>query len=180
MPMRSSIIADGRVANKGSRDEILPAAAAARQTDTLPAAAKEANLTMNSYDLIMDLVGKVSDIRRPAGSRRLQYPGGRRRSARQNSENIEIITKTDKPGIDIMVKPGTKGETVYIPAVHHPWRCGRPGLQRLLYRGRRRCHHCSGLRRTQLRRRGDSQHNGIHRFFLAKNSKVLYLEKHYR
>ena len=38
-------------------------------------------------------------------------------TARQNSENIEIITKTDKPGIDIMVKPGTKGETVYIPAV---------------------------------------------------------------
>lgn len=34
---------------------------------------------MNSYDLIMDLVGKVSDISDPAGSRRLQYPGGRLR-----------------------------------------------------------------------------------------------------
>lgn len=63
---------------------------------------------MNSYDLIMDLVGKVSDISDLPGSRRLQYPGGRLRYSRQNSENIEIITKTDKPGIDIMVKPAPR------------------------------------------------------------------------
>ena len=37
-------------------------------------------------------------------------------AGRQNSQNIEISSKSDKPGIDIRVKPGTKGETVYIPA----------------------------------------------------------------
>lgn len=63
---------------------------------------------MNSYDLIMDLVGKVSDISDlPAvGAYNIRADGCG--TARQNSENIEIITKTDKPGIDIMVKPAPR------------------------------------------------------------------------
>ncbi|MBQ6119661.1 MAG: ABC transporter permease, partial [Clostridia bacterium] len=36
---------------------------------------------------------------------------------RRNTEKVEIVTKTDKPGIDIRVKPGTVGETVYIPVI---------------------------------------------------------------
>ena len=133
---------------------------------------------MNSYDLIMDLVGKVSDISDlPAvGAYNIRADGCG--TARQNSENIEIITKTDKPGIDIMVKPGTKGETVYIPAV-----ITHGGVDDLVYNdfyigedadvtivAGCGVHNCDCE---------DSHHNGIHRFFLAKNSKVLYLEKHY-
>ena len=133
---------------------------------------------MNSYDLIMDLVGKVSDISDlPAvGAYNIRADGCG--TARQNSENIEIITKTDKPGIDIMVKPGTKGETVYIPAV-----ITHGGVDDLVYNdfyigedadvtivAGCSVHNCDCE---------DSHHNGIHRFFLAKNSKVLYLEKHY-
>ena len=131
---------------------------------------------MNSYDLIMDLVGKVSDISDlPAvGAYNIRADGCG--TARQNSENIEIITKTDKPGIDIMVKPGTKGETVYIPAV-----ITHGGVDDLVYNdfyigedadvtivAGCGVHNCDCE---------DSHH--IHRFFLAKNSKVLYLEKHY-
>ena len=130
---------------------------------------------MNSYDLIMDLVGKVSDISDlPAvGAYNIRADGCG--TARQNSENIEIITKTDKPGIDIMVKPGTKGETVYIPAVithgdlvYNDFYIGEDADVTIVAG----CgvHNCDCE---------DSHHNGIHRFFLAKNSKVLYLEKHY-
>ena len=133
---------------------------------------------MNNYDLIMDLVGKVSDISDlPAvGAYNIRADGCG--AARQNSENIEIITKTDKPGIDIMVKPGTKGETVYIPAI-----ITHGGVDDLVYNdfyigedadvtivAGCGVHNCDCE---------DSHHNGIHRFFLAKNSKVLYLEKHY-
>ncbi len=63
---------------------------------------------------------------------------------RHNSAFIEISTKTDVPGIDIHIKPGTKGETVYIPVIV-----------------------------TQ------SEHDGIHSFYLGKNSRVVYTEKHY-
>ena len=133
---------------------------------------------MNSYDLVMDLVNKVSDISDLPlkGAYNIRADGCG--TARQNSENIEIISKTDKPGIDIRIKPGTKGETVYIPAV-----ITHGGVDDLVYNdfyvgedadvvivAGCGVHNCDCE---------DSHHNGIHRFFLAKNSKVLYLEKHY-
>lgn len=37
-------------------------------------------------------------------------------AGRQSSENIQIDSKKDLPGLDIHIKAGTKGETVYIPA----------------------------------------------------------------
>lgn len=98
--------------------------------------------------------------------------------ARQSSENIEIVSKEDKSGIDIIVKPDTKSENVFIPALVS---CG--GVQDLVYNdffigenaditiiagcGVSTGDSCDG-----------SEHNGIHRFFLGKNSKVRYVEKH--
>ena len=171
------VIANGQVANKGSRDEIYPQLLEWGNRSPLRLLQRR-KLQMNNYDLIMDLVGKVSDISDlPAvGTYNIRADGCG--AARQNSENIEIITKTDKPGIDIMVKPGTKGETVYIPAI-----ITHGGVDDLVYNdfyigedadvtivAGCGVHNCDCE---------DSHHNGIHRFFLAKNSKVLYLEKHY-
>ena len=98
--------------------------------------------------------------------------------ARQSTENIEIVGKADKSGIDIIVKPNTKSENVYIPALVS---CG--GVQDLVYNdfyigenaditiiagcGVNTGDSCDG-----------SEHNGIHRFFLKKNSKVRYVEIH--
>lgn len=98
--------------------------------------------------------------------------------ARQSSENIKIVSKEDKSGIDIIVKPNTPSEHVYIPALVS---CG--GITDLVYNdfyigenadvtviagcGVSTGDSCDG-----------SQHNGIHRFFLAKNSHVRYVEKH--
>lgn len=96
---------------------------------------------------------------------------------RKSSENITINPKTDKPGIDIIVKPGTKGETVFIPAcvthtavddlVYNDFYIGE-GADVVIVAG------CGVHNEGEE----DARHNGIHRFFLEPNSSVLYKEKH--
>lgn len=98
-------------------------------------------------------------------------------AGRKSSENVTIEPKTDKPGIVITVKPHTKGETVFIPAcvthsdvddlVYNDFYIGE-GADVIIVAG------CG------VHNDGEEQarHNGIHRFFLAKDSKVLYKEKH--
>ena len=97
---------------------------------------------------------------------------------RQVTENINIVTKTDKPGIDIIVKPNTKFEFVHIPVI-----LTESGLKDVDYNdfligkdanviiiagcGIHNDHH------------KNSQHDGIHRFFLEEGAKVKYIEKHY-
>ena len=98
-------------------------------------------------------------------------------AGRKNSENITIESKTDKPGINIRIKPGTKGETVYIPAcvthsnvddlVYNDFFIGE-GADVTIVAG---CGVHSDGSET-------ARHNGIHRFFLEKGAKVLYKEKH--
>lgn len=98
-------------------------------------------------------------------------------AGRQSTENIQIISKTDKPGIDIRIRPGTKGENVYIPAcvthsdvddlVYNDFYVGEDADVTIIAG----CGvHTDG--------EGEAKHNGIHRFFLGKNSKVRYVEKH--
>ena len=98
-------------------------------------------------------------------------------AGRQSTENISIENKEGAPGIVIRVKPGTKGETVYIPAcVTHA------GVDDLVYND---FYIGEGADVTVqagcgVHSEGEEQarHNGIHRFFLEKNARVLYLEKH--
>ncbi|MDE7193888.1 MAG: SufD family Fe-S cluster assembly protein [Oscillospiraceae bacterium] len=98
-------------------------------------------------------------------------------AGRMSSENIEIIPKTDNPGIDIRVKPFTKGETVFIPAcVTHS------GVEDLVYND---FYIGEGadvivVAGCGVHNDGEEQarHNGIHRFFLEKGARVLYKEKH--
>ena len=98
-------------------------------------------------------------------------------AARQSSENITIESKTDAPGLVIHIKPGTRGETVYIPAcVTHG------GIDDLVYND-----FYVGEDADVIIEAGcgvhsegeeEARHNGIHRFLLAKNAHVLYREKH--
>ena len=97
---------------------------------------------------------------------------------RKVTDNINIITKKDKPGIDIYVKENTKFEFVHIPVI-----ITESGLNDVVYNdfyigknanvviiagcGIHNDHH------------KNSQHDGIHRFFLEKGAKVKYIEKHY-
>ncbi len=97
--------------------------------------------------------------------------------ARASTENIQIISKEDAPGIEIRVAPGTLKEVAYIPAcvthenvddlVYNDFYIGE-GADVKVVAG-------CGIHTTT----GEAaRHNGIHRFFLAKNSHVLYQEKH--
>lgn len=99
-------------------------------------------------------------------------------AARNTTANIDIVTKTDKPGIDIIIKPGTKKESVHIPvvlseaglkeSVYNDFYIGE-GADVVIIAG---CgiHNCGGE---------DSEHDGIHSFHVGKNAHVRYVEKHY-
>lgn len=97
---------------------------------------------------------------------------------RQNSEHVQIVSKTDVQGIDIYVAPDTKEETIYIPVV-----MSQSGIQELVYND---FHIGAGADVTIIAGCGidncgheDSQHDGIHSFFLEKGARVKYVEKHY-
>ena len=96
---------------------------------------------------------------------------------RNTTANIDIITKTDKPGIDVIVKPGTKKESVHIPVilsqemddlVYNTFEIGA-GSDVLIVAG---CGvHNSGSKKAE--------HDGIHEFFVRKGARMKYVEKHY-
>ena len=99
-------------------------------------------------------------------------------AGRNSTANIDIVSKPDGTGIDIHIKPGTKKESVHIPVV-----LSESGLKETVYNdfyigedsdvvivAGCGIHNC-GVQ--------DSQHDGIHRFFVGKNAKVKYVEKHY-
>ena len=97
---------------------------------------------------------------------------------RHSSANIEIATKTDNPGIDITIAPGTKGETVFIPVI-----VTQSGLKDVVYNTFHIGDDCDvtiiagcGIHNSSHQ---DSEHDGIHTFYLGKNSRVKYVEKHY-
>lgn len=98
--------------------------------------------------------------------------------ARQVTANIDITSKTDKPGIDITVKPGTRGESVHIPVV-----LSQTGLKDVVYNDFYIGENADvdivagcGIHNTGCE---TSQHDGIHVFHVGKNAKVRYVERHY-
>lgn len=97
---------------------------------------------------------------------------------RHSSAYVEISTKTDNPGIDITVKPGTKGETVFIPVI-----ITKSGLKDVVYNTFYIGDDCDvdivagcGIHNSS---HAASEHDGIHSFHIGKNSRVKYIEKHY-
>lgn len=130
---------------------------------------------MNNTEL--ELLKIIADMEgTPSGAFNIRANGGL--ADRKVTENIDIRTKTDKPGIDIIVKPGTKGEKVHIPVI-----ISETGLSDLVYNdfiiGENAdveivagcgIHNCGNE---------NSGHDGVHTFFIGKNAKVKYVEKHY-
>lgn len=92
--------------------------------------------------------------------------------------NINIITKTDVSGIDIYIKENTQNEAVHIPVI-----ITESGLKDVVYNDFYVGKNANvtivagcGIHNDE---HADSQHDGIHRFFLEEGAKVLYIEKHY-
>ena len=112
----------------------------------------------------------------PVGAYNIRSNG--RSAARNTTANIDIVTKQDKPGIDIIIKPGTRGESVHIPVI-----ISESGLTETVYNDFFVGEDCDvtivagcGISNCGG---GNSEHDGIHSFFVGKNAKVRYVEKHY-
>lgn len=123
------------------------------------------------------LLEEVADLHGvPAGAFNIRANG--MMAGRQTTANIDIITKDDKSGIDIKIKPGTKNESVHIPVV-----LSQSGLTELVYNDFYIGEDCDVtiVAGCGIHNSGDaaSEHDGIHRFFIGKNAKVRYVEKHY-
>ncbi len=124
-----------------------------------------------------ELLLQVADLHEvPQGAYNLRVNG--ESAGRSVTENIDIVTKTDKSGIDIYIKPGTKKESVHIPVV-----LSQSGLTELVYND---FHIGEGADVTivagcGIHNCGDqkSEHDGIHTFYVGKNARVRYVEKHY-
>ena len=135
------------------------------------------NKDNNIQELDKELLNNITDyesIRKGAYNIRKNGKG----IERKVTDNVNIVTKTDKPGIDIYVKENTKFEFIHIPVI-----ITESGLTDLVYNdfyigknanviivagcGIHNDHH------------KDSQHDGIHRFYLEEGAKVRYIEKHY-
>ena len=127
--------------------------------------------------MLENLLKTIADITgEPAGAFNLRKDGVG--VIRHSTENVEIKSKEDKPGIDIIVKPNTKGEKVHIPVV-----ITETGVNDLVYNdfyigegadidivAGCGIHNCGS---------STSEHDGIHTFYIGKNAKVKYVEKHY-
>ena len=97
---------------------------------------------------------------------------------KNSSENIEIVKKENEPGIDIYIKPGTKNESMHIPVI-----LSQTGIKELVYNDFHIGEDCDVtiIAGCGIHNGGseDSEHSGIHSFYVAKNAKIKYVEKHY-
>ena len=130
---------------------------------------------MNSIEKnILEAVADIHGV--PEGAYNIRKNGAL--DSRNTTANIDIVTKTDKPGIDIIVKPNTVNESIHIPVI-----ISETGINDLVYNdfyigdnsdvvivAGCGIHNCGSQ---------DSQHDGIHSFHIGKNAKVKYIEKHY-
>ena len=123
------------------------------------------------------LLEQVADLHEvPAGAYNIRANGAM--AGRNTTAHIDIVTKEDKPGIDIIIKPGTKKESVHIPVL-----LSQSGIQETVYNDFYIGEDCDvtivagcGIHNGGAEA---SKHDGIHTFYVGKNSKVRYVEKHY-
>ena len=123
---------------------------------------------------MLETVADLHDI--PVGAYNIRRNG--EGFSRRSTDEIEIVTKTDKPGIDIIIKPGTKNKSVHIPVI-----ITQTGVSECVYNDFiigddsdvlivAGCGiHNSGSQ--------ESRHDGVHTFRIGRNARVRYVEKHY-
>ena len=128
-------------------------------------------------DIDAKLLEKIADLTgKPVGAFNIRKDSGC--EARRSTEHIEITPKTDKPGIDIRIKDGTKGEVCHIPVI-----ISKSGLSEMVYNDFFVGDNCDveiiagcGIHNSGC---DESRHDGVHTFYIGKNSRVHYAEKHY-
>lgn len=130
---------------------------------------------MNNTELqLLQIIADMGEA--PEGAYNIRANG--ELASRRVTENIDIRTKTDKPGIDIIIKPGTRNEEVHIPVI-----ISETGLTDTVYNDFYIGENADvtiiagcGIHNCGEDRTG---HDGIHTFYVEKNARVKYIEKHY-
>jgi len=129
-------------------------------------------------NIAMGLLREVADLRElpTTGAFNIRLNG--QTAARSSNPNVQIIPKLDKPGINILIKPGTKNETIHIPVV-----ISESGVKESVYNDFIIGEDCdiTIMAGCGIHNCGDedSAHDGIHSFNVGKHSKVRYIERHY-
>ena len=112
----------------------------------------------------------------PTGAYNIRKNGSS--AGRFSTENIRIENKTDKPGINVNIKSGTKGETVHIPVI-----ITESGHSEVVYNDFFIGDDCDVtiMAGCGIHNCGDdeSRHDGVHTFYIGKNSIIRYAERHY-
>ena len=123
---------------------------------------------------LLEQVAELHEV--PEGAYNIRANG--ESAGRNTTANIDIVTKPDKDGIDIIIKPGTKNESVHIPVV-----LSQSGLKETVYNDFYIGDDCDvtivagcGIHNCGVQ---DAEHSGIHSFHLGKNARVRYVERHY-
>lgn len=123
---------------------------------------------------LLEQIADLHDV--PSGAYNIRANGAS--AARNTTANIDIVTKEEKPGIDIIIKPNTKHESVHIPVV-----ISESGLEESVYNDFYVGENADVVivAGCGIHNAGDmlSKHDGIHTFHIGKNAKVKYVEKHY-
>ncbi len=134
-------------------------------------------MAMTLDKIQLNLLEQVADLHEvPAGAYNIRTNG--KAAGRASTANIEIVSKEDKDGIDIVIKPGTKKESVHIPVL-----LSESGVEEHVFNDFYIGEDADVVivAGCGIHNGGDaaSKHDGIHRFFIGKNAKVKYVEKHY-
>lgn len=128
-------------------------------------------------DIQKRILAEIADLHKvPTGAYNIRANG--ESAGRNSTANIEITTKTDVSGINIHIKDGTVNESVHIPVV-----VSETGLKETVYNDFYVGDNCDvvivagcGIHNCGNQ---DSEHDGVHRFYIGRGSKVKYVEKHY-
>lgn len=127
-------------------------------------------------DIEKKLLEKIADLHQlPSGAFNIRKNG--QVEGRNTTKDIEIVPKKNKSGIDIIIKPNVKNKSVHIPVI-----ITVGGLKDLVYNDFYIGHDADvlivagcGIHNKTC---NNSEHNGIHSFYLEKNARVKYVEKH--
>ena len=123
---------------------------------------------------LLEAVAGLHEI--PVGAYNIRANG--KSEGRNSTEHIEITTREEGDGIIIRIKDGTKKESVHIPVI-----MSQAGLEEVVYNDFYVGDDCDVtiIAGCGIHNGGDasSRHDGIHSFFIGKNSRVKYVEKHY-
>jgi len=130
---------------------------------------------MDSIQLeLLNAVAGLHEV--PQGAYSLRING--EAVGKNSTENIDIVKKEDKPGIDIIIKPGTKNESLHMPVI-----LSQSGVQDMVYNDFYIGEDADVtiVAGCGIHNGGDkkSEHDGIHTFHVARNARVKYVEKHY-